>query len=184
MYADIVTKSMEQAIGETNRRRAKQVAYNEAHGITPTSIVKAIDASLVEMYSPEWAVVPEIDDDKHEEEFIPPHELSDRITELRHQMMDAADKLEYERAAEFRDQIKRLERQVFGMDQPRRPVQPSQPPGSAHQPRYEGKKDTTEKTMASKTRGRRGAGAATGAAAGASRPTKQTRLKLIPDAPK
>ena len=71
MYADVVTKSMEQAIGETNRRRAKQVTYNEQHGITPTSIIKAIDASLVEMYSPEWAVVPEIGDDKREEEIHP-----------------------------------------------------------------------------------------------------------------
>src|ERR1700731_875702 len=92
MYADVVTKSMEQAIGETNRRRAKQVAYNEQHGITPTSIIKAIDASLVEMYSPEWAVVPEIGDDTPgTEEFIPPHELSDRITALRREMMEAAE---------------------------------------------------------------------------------------------
>jgi excinuclease ABC subunit B len=184
MYADVVTKSMEQAIGETNRRRVKQVAYNEQHGITPTSIIKAIDASLVEMYSPEWAVVPEIGDDKHEEEFIPAHELPDRITALRHQMMEAAEKLDYERAADLRDKIKKLERHAFGMDQPRHPLQPSLPPGSAHQPRYEGGKDTAEKSIATKTRGRRGAGAATGAAAGASRPTKQSRLKLIPDAPK
>ena len=135
MYADTVTKSMEQAIDETNRRRAKQVAYNEEHGITPTSIIKAIDASLVEMYSPEWAVVPEIGDDKRaDEEFIPAHELPDRITALRRQMMDAAEKLDYERAADLRDQIKKLERQAFGMDQPRHPVQPSMPPGSAHQP--------------------------------------------------
>jgi excinuclease UvrABC helicase subunit UvrB len=88
MYADVITKSMNQAIGETDRRRAKQVAYNQQHGITPTSIIKAIDASLVEMYSPEWAVVPEIGDDKgKEEEFIPAHELPDRITALRQQMM-------------------------------------------------------------------------------------------------
>src|SRR6202790_1596685 len=184
MYADTMTDSMRNAIGETDRRRAKQVAYNEAHGITPQSIVKAIDASLVEMYSPEWAVVPEVGEAPAEKELIPAHELPDRITELRREMMEAAEKLEYERAADLRDRIKRLERQVFGLDQPRRPVQPSQPPGSAHQPRYEGKKDTTEKTLPTKTRGRRGAGAATGAAEGASRPTKQSRLKLIPDAPK
>ncbi len=188
MYADVVTKSMEQAIGETNRRRAKQVAYNEQHGITPISITKAIDASLVEMYSPEWAVVPEIGDDKKDEEFIPAHELPDRITALRQQMMDAAENLDYERAADLRDQIKKLERHAFGMDQPRHPVQPSLPPGSAHQPKYEGpKKDTAEKGIPVKTRGRRGAGAATGAAAGAmrpNRPVKQGKLKLIPDAPK
>ena len=105
MYADAVTASMRTAIEETNRRRAKQVAYNEAHEITPRSIVKAIDASLVEMYSPEWAVVPEIDATAKakEDDIVPPHELSDRITELRRQMMEAADKLDYERAAELRD---------------------------------------------------------------------------------
>ncbi len=197
MYADVVTKSMEQAIGETYRRRAKQVAYNEQHGITPTSITKAIDASLVEMYSPEWAVVPEIGDDQAaDEEFIPAHELPDRITALRRQMMDAAEKLDYERAAELRDQIKKLERRAFGMDQPRRSEQPSAPPGSAHQHasdaargRLEGHKikDVSEKGVPVKTRGRRGAGAATGAAAGAmrpNRPVKQGKLKLIPDAPK
>src|SRR5579859_3177063 len=108
MYADVVTKSMEQAIGETNRRRAKQVAYNEQHGITPISITKAIDASLVEMYSPEWAVVPEIGTDTPgTEEFIPAHELSDRITALRQEMMEAAENLDYEKAADLRDQIKK-----------------------------------------------------------------------------
>ena len=196
MYADVVTKSMRQAIDETYRRRAKQVAYNEQHGITPTSITKAIDASLVEMYSPEWAVVPEIGDDKAaDEEFIPAHELPDRITALRRQMMDAAENLDYEQAAELRDQIKKLERHAFGMDQPRRPEQPSAPPGSAHQHasdaargRLEGHKirDVSEKGIPVKTRGRRGAGAATGAAAGAirpSRPVKQGKLKLIPDRP-
>jgi hypothetical protein len=180
---------MEQAIGETNRRRAKQLAYNEQHGITPTSITKAIDASLVEMYSPEWAVVPEIGDDKRaEEEFIPAHELPDRITALRRQMMDAAENLDYERAADLRDQIKKLERHAFGMDQPRHPVQPAAPPGSAHQHANDAPRNkSNEAAIPAKTRGRRGAGAATGAAAGATRterPAKQTRLKLIPDNPK
>jgi len=182
MYADAITKSMEQAIGETNRRRAKQLAYNEEHNITPQSIVKAIDASLVEMYSPEWAVVPEVGDGKaQDEEFIPAHELPDRITDLRRQMMEAAEKLDYEHAAELRDRIKKLERHAFGMDEPRRPEQPSTPPGSAHQ------RPSIEKGIPARTRGRRGAGAATGAAAGArttDRPAKPSRLKLIPDNPK
>ena len=66
-------------------------------------MIKAIDASLVEMYSPEWAVVPEVDDAPPETELIAAHELPDRITGLRREMMDAAERLEYERAAELRD---------------------------------------------------------------------------------
>ena len=200
MYADVVTRSMEQAIGETNRRRAKQLAYNVEHGITPTSIVKAIDASLVEMYSPEWAVVPEIDDGKpgKDDEFIPAHELSDRITQLRQEMMEAAGDLDYERAAELRDKIKKLERHAFGMDHPRRPETPAQPPGSAHRgdaaDASRARKDRRKmadsggsKGMGAKGRGRRGAGAATGAASGSAtsdRPLRQGKLKLIPDTPK
>ena len=182
MYADTVTQSMRTAIAETDRRRAKQVAYNEANGITPRSIVKAIDASLVEMYSPEWAVVPEIDTpskSKAEDEFIPPHELSDRISELRRQMMKAADDLEYERAAELRDRIKRLERQVFGLDNAR-PAAPSAPAGSAHSRpsssgggRDAGGSSPLSGKKPANGRGRRAAALPT--------PPKQGRLRLTPD---
>jgi excinuclease ABC subunit B len=117
MYADSVTDSMRKAIDETDRRRAKQVEYNLEHGITPTTIIKAIDASLVEMYSPEWAMVPDISEGPEEEqEYVAPHELSDRITALRREMMKAAEDLEYERAADLRDQIKRLEMRALGLD--------------------------------------------------------------------
>src|SRR6202007_3302717 len=97
MYADLTTESMRKAIDETNRRRSKQLAYNEANDITPKTIVKNIDASLVEMYSPEWAVVPEVDTpakSHHDDDLIPPLELSDRISALRRQMMESAEKLE------------------------------------------------------------------------------------------
>ena len=180
MYADTITQSMKMAIEETNRRRAKQVAYNEEHGITPKSIIKAIDASLVEMYSPEWAVVPEIDTPskaKKEDDFVPPHELSSHISQLRHEMMEAADKLDYERAAELRDRIKRLERQVFGMEAP--PVAPAQPRGTAHSnPRPTGK-DKAKRSggdiigNAKPTRG--------GVRGVAKLPPKQGKLKLTPD---
>ena len=132
MYADTVTQSMKTAIDETERRRAKQLAYNEANGITPKTVSKAIDASLVEMYSPEWAVVPEIErppTSAADEESLPPYELSDRISQLRQEMIEAAGKLDYEHAAELRDRIKRLERRVFGLDSP--PAPPTPPPGSA-----------------------------------------------------
>jgi excinuclease ABC subunit B len=112
MYGDKVTDSMKFAIDETYRRREKQLAYNVEHNITPASIQKAVDASLVEMYSPEWAVVPEIDDSApSKEDVLPAHELGERITDLRRQMMEAADSLDFERAAELRDRIAQLKGQ-------------------------------------------------------------------------
>jgi excinuclease ABC subunit B len=173
MYADTITQSMRMAIDETNRRRAKQIAYNEANGITPKSVSKAIDASLVEMYSPEWAVVPEIDTaSKTEDEFMPPHELPDRISALRQEMMEAADKLDYERAAELRDRIKRLERQIFGAA-PSVPA-PAAPPGSAAGTKGQSQPGRARNAKAS-SQTRIGRAEASKAA------PKQGRLKLIPD---
>jgi len=181
MYADVMTDSMRRAIDETNRRRAKQVAYNQEHGITPRSIQKAIDASLVEMYSPEWAVVPEVDSEPDRDEKLEAHELTDRITELRQQMMEAAEKLDYEQAAELRDRIKKLERKAFGLE--RDPAPPRQAPGTPGSARA-GMRPRGTGAATSRTRGRRGAGAATGAAAAARGAESQSRLKLIPDPPK
>jgi hypothetical protein len=192
MYADLITESMRRAIDETNRRRAKQLAYNEVHGITPKTIVKNIDASLVEMYSPEWAVVPEIDapaKSHDDDSLLPPLELSDRISDLRRQMMESAGKLEYERAAELRDRIKRLERRIFGFEAAE--PAPALPPGSANsrQPRENGRRPNgradgkTEIPAAIAQAPRRSRGAK-----GSKRPRpqnaapKQGRLKLIPDA--
>jgi excinuclease ABC subunit B len=195
MYADTITDSMRTAMGETDRRRAKQVAYNEEHGITPATIVKAIDSSLVEMYSPEWAVVPEIDEPKKAEkdELIPAHELPDRISDLRRQMMDAAEKLDYERAAGLRDQIKRLERHMFGMDS-QRPTAPALPPGAAHRNENleeHGRLDRRKtggvggKESPPPARGRRkttSAGTDASSAGAKLKPTgRQGKLKLIPD---
>ena len=177
MYADTITASMKMAIEETNRRRAKQVAYNEEHGITPKSIIKAIDASLVEMYSPEWAVVPEIEAPaKVEEEFVPPHELPDRITDLRREMMEAAEKLDYERAAALRDRIKRLERQVFGMEKP--PPPPAPPKGGARPKDARGSEGLAARGGSSTASGIK---KPAGRGKGASAPVRQGRLKLVPD---
>lgn len=187
MYADRITASMRTAIDETYRRRAKQVAYNEAHGITPASIIKAIDASLVEMYSPEWAVTPEIGESSQnaDDDDRPAHELPDRISALRREMMDAAERLEYERAGELRDRIKRLERRIFGFDQPRH-AEPKAQAGTAHsharaeaQGRVERNqtKDSIAKPGASPPkRGRRGGGGARKQPGG-----RKGRLKLVPD---
>ena len=194
MYADTITDSMRMAMGETDRRRAKQVAYNEEHGITPATIVKAIDASLVEMYSPEWAVVPEIDEapKAEQDELIPAHELPDRISDLRRQMMDAAEKLDYERAATLRDQIKRLERHMFGMDS-QRPTAPASPPGTAHRHENDaphGRLDRRQPKGAGdggsqspmRARGKASAGGGvTSAPAKSKAGVRQGKLKLIPD---
>ncbi len=216
MYADTMTDSMRRAIDETNRRRQKQLAYNQKHGITPSTVRKAIDASLVEMYSPEWAVVPEVEEKAGEtgDEAVPPHELPDLISELRREMMEAAEELEYERAAELRDRIKRLERKVFGLDTPvaeRAVARPrltsdavnhrggkrgrvSRAPGEAGTHASEAARGRLEKhkvpgisEVGLDTRKRRkGAGAATGLAAGAKSTAtlRQGKLKLVPDQPK
>ncbi len=98
MYADNVTRSMEAAIGETNRRRAIQTSYNEKHGITPTSIAKAIDEGL-------RSVVPAKEDKKIDLNKIPKDEYKYLITDLTSQMELASANLEFEKAAELRDTI-------------------------------------------------------------------------------
>ncbi len=172
MYADVETDSMRKAIGETYRRRAKQVAYNKEHGITPKSIVKAIDASLVEMYSPEWAIVPEVEESAtREDTMIPIHLLPDRISELRREMMRAATDLDYERAAELRDRIKTLERRALGLD---REKPAALPPGVM---RRSAKDGGGAKSAAIAT----GKKAPSSPAPRANRPAPQGKLKLIPD---
>jgi excinuclease ABC subunit B len=189
MYADTMTDSMRRAIEETERRRARQLAYNAEHGITPTSIVKAIDSSLVEMYSPEWAVVPEIDEGSIEvsEDDVPPDQLADHISALRSEMMEAAEKLDYERAAVLRDRIKRLERKVFGFDGSAAVKAAAPPPGAAGTRASEAVRRRLEQHKVKNlgdsipipnSRGRRGA-------ATAKRPSnRQGRLRLVPDPPK
>ena len=166
MYADQHTGSMRKAIEETDRRRAKQLAYNAEHGITPRSVIKALDASLVEMYSPEWAVVPEISEEEGggEDDGVPAHELEARLKQLRQEMVAAAQELEYERAGELRDRIKRMELRALGLE-----------PGRAATPR-----GANTNNSPARPRGR-----AARAKAGRARPTppRQSRLKLIPEEP-
>jgi excinuclease ABC subunit B len=101
---------MKVAIEETERRRAIQEAYNEEHGITPMTIVKAIDATLVTAYEADYFKVP-LEIEKFEE--YSPKQLKETITQLEADMRKAAKDMKFEQAAEIRDRLKYLrERQL------------------------------------------------------------------------
>ena len=106
MYADRTTGSMERAIRETNRRREKQMAYNEAHGITPESVKKNIGDILESVYEQDH-VTPDIKDKSGKP--VMGGNLQAHLDGLRKDMMKAAENLEFEEAARLRDEIKRLE---------------------------------------------------------------------------
>ncbi len=105
LYADKITKSMDYAISETNRRRAIQEAYNTEHGITPTTIVKPIEATLVTAYEADYFKVP-LDIEGIEE--YSPKQLKETIAQLEADMRAAAKEMKFERAAEIRDKLKYL----------------------------------------------------------------------------
>ncbi len=113
MYADTVTDSMRTAINETERRRTIQQAYNEAHDITPTSIVKAIDEVLSSVYERDYLTV--TDQGEEQESFRTQAELDARIKELQDQMRHAAANLEFEFAAQLRDSLKKLRTHGLGL---------------------------------------------------------------------
>lgn len=106
MYATNTTKAMEMAIAETNRRREIQKKYNEEHGITPQSIKKAIRESIVEEKKAELSDIEKVDIGK-----IPADELNRLIKEIEIKMELAAKNLQFEKAAEYRDQISEIREQ-------------------------------------------------------------------------
>ena len=108
MYADVVTRSMQHALDETERRRVIQLQYNEEHGITPTSIVKGIDDVLRSVYERDYVTVPAVREEH--ERFKTQAELRAFIASLDAEMRSAAANLEFERAAGLRDRIRRLRR--------------------------------------------------------------------------
>ena len=111
LYADVFTDSMRQAIGETNRRRKIQADYNEANNITPQSIIKPIDMSLVAIAEGDYVTVPlEAEPETGE---MTPEQLDRWLTELGEKMRDAARKFEFEKAAQLRDRIKELKSRLL-----------------------------------------------------------------------
>jgi excinuclease ABC subunit B len=106
LYGDVMTDSMRKALGETGRRRAVQLEYNERNHITPQSIVKPIDMSLVAVAEGDYVTVPLESDD--EVEALTPEQRVRFIGELEERMREAARKFEFERAAQLRDRVKTL----------------------------------------------------------------------------
>jgi excinuclease ABC subunit B len=113
MYADTVTESMRLAINETERRRQIQEAYNREHGITPASIVKAIDDVLSSVYERDYVTIPAERGD--EEVFRSQAELDARLAALETEMKTAAANLEFEKAADARDRLKALRARELGL---------------------------------------------------------------------
>ena len=111
MYADTVTESMRVALEETTRRRAMQEAYNTEHGITPATIIKAIDDISLTVYNLDYGT-PAVMEER--ESYLSPEELDSRIEELQAQMRQAAANLDFERAATLRDKIKHLKSRELG----------------------------------------------------------------------
>jgi len=111
LYADVLTGSMKRAIDETNRRRAVQTQYNEENHITPQSIIKPIDMSLVAIAEGDYVTVPIEPEDPVEE--MTPEQRDHFLRELEESMREAAKKFEFEKAAQLRDRIKALKSSGF-----------------------------------------------------------------------
>jgi excinuclease ABC subunit B len=112
LYADVMTESMRTAIGETNRRRAKQVAYNLEHNITPQSVIKSVDMQLAAIVEADYVTVPA--EEIVLEAIRTDEQLRQALAQLEGQMREAAKKFEFERAASFRDRIRALKQRDLG----------------------------------------------------------------------
>jgi excinuclease ABC subunit B len=106
LYADVMTDSMRKALDETARRRRTQEEYNEVNHITPQSIVKPIDMSLVAVAEADYVTVPLEGDE--EVESLTPEQRARYLGELEESMREAARKFEFEKAAQLRDRLKAL----------------------------------------------------------------------------
>ncbi len=112
LYADHMTDSMRQAIGETDRRRAKQEAYNRLHDITPQSIIKSVDMQLARIVEADYLPVPV--DDVLISDISTEAQLAQAIVQLETQMREAAKNFEFERAAALRDRARALKQRDMG----------------------------------------------------------------------
>jgi excinuclease ABC subunit B len=112
LYADTMTDSMRQAIGETSRRRAKQEAYNREHNITPQSIIKSVDMQLARIIEADYLPVPV--DDAVIGDITTEAQLVHVVAQLEIQMREAAKNFDFERAAALRDRVRALKQRDLG----------------------------------------------------------------------
>jgi excinuclease ABC subunit B len=108
LYADTVTPSMARAMEETDRRRKKQLDYNWRHGITPESVVKSIREVRNSVYEADYAPIPVIEEGRPAYGSL--EDLRARIRSLTREMREKAARLEFEKAAEIRDELKELQK--------------------------------------------------------------------------
>jgi excinuclease ABC subunit B len=108
LYADRMTPAMKRAIDEAIRRRAIQEDYNEANGITPTTIQKNIGDVLGSVYEADYARIPEIADEQIP--YLTADEIEVKIEELTEKMRSSAERLAFEEAAQYRDEIRKIEK--------------------------------------------------------------------------
>lgn len=164
MYADKVTGSMERAMGETERRRTKQIAYNEEHGITPETVKKNVEDVLAGLYKGD------VDMNRVTATIEKPmagDNLAAHLDGLREDMRKAAENLEFEEAARLRDEVKRLETvDLVVSDDP-----------LARQAVVEKAVDDAQKHRAAQPQDARGNGAEQSAANGVRSPFDKTNIR-------
>jgi excinuclease ABC subunit B len=115
LYADAITDSMKRAIDETNRRRRLQAAFNKEHGITPQTVIKSLGSPLVRIYDADYVDIPLAADQpaKYTATELPP-----LIRKLKKDMKEAAEQLDFEKAAALRDRIRELEKSELALREP------------------------------------------------------------------
>ena len=115
LYADTVTDSMKRAIDETNRRRRLQAAFNKEHGITPQTVVKSLGSPLVKIYEADYVDIPLAADSAAK---YGAADLTRLIRQLKKDMKEAAEQLDFEKAAGLRDRIRELEKDELALREP------------------------------------------------------------------
>ena len=115
LYADAITDSMKKAIDETNRRRRLQAAFNKEHGITPQTVIKSLGSPLVRIYDADYVDVPLAADRAAK---YAAADLPRLIGQLKKEMRQAAEQLDFEKAAQLRDRVRELEKSELTLREP------------------------------------------------------------------